>query len=130
MLNNGMTTFGERDGIMRSECHGWSASPCFDLLHTVAGIYPLNPGFRTIAVKPNFGDLETMKVSFPHPDGMLSLDLNRQGEKVSGSIILRKIIVLRHSLWYGDFYDISLEKTLKNISTNKIKQYKGELNGG
>ena len=88
MLNNGMTTFGERDGIMRSECHGWSASPCFDLLHTVAGIYPLNPGFRTIAVKPNFGDLETMKVSFPHPDGMLSLDLSRQGEKVSGSIIL------------------------------------------
>ena len=88
MLNNGMTTFGERDGIMRSECHGWSASPCFDLLHTVAGIYPLNPGFRTIAVKPNFGDLETMKVSFPHPDGMLSLDLSRQGKKVSGSIIL------------------------------------------
>ncbi len=83
-----MNTFGERDGIMRSECHGWSASPCFDLLHTVAGIYPLDPGFRTIAIEPNFGSLETMKVSFPHPDGMLTLDLIRKGEKLSGEIIL------------------------------------------
>ena len=88
MLANGMNTFGERDGIMRSECHGWSASPCFDLLHTVAGIYPLDPGFRTIAIEPNFGSLETMKVSFPHPDGMLTLDLIRKGEKLSGEIIL------------------------------------------
>lgn len=88
MLNNGMNTFGERDGIMRSECHGWSASPCFDLLHTVAGIYPLDPGFRTIAVEPNFGELETMKVNFPHPNGMLTMDLSRKGEKLSGEIIL------------------------------------------
>jgi hypothetical protein len=36
MLEKGMTTFGERDINPRSECHGWSASPCFDLLHTVA----------------------------------------------------------------------------------------------
>ncbi len=88
MLNNGMTTFGERDGIMRSECHGWSASPCFDFLHTVAGIYPLDAGFRSIAIEPNFGDLKKMKVSFPHPEGMLTLDLTRKGDKVSGEIIL------------------------------------------
>ncbi len=88
MLNNGMTTFGERDGIMRSECHGWSASPCFDLLHTVAGIYPLEPGFRTIAVKPNFGNLEEIKASFPHPDGLLRMDLAKQGEIVTGRIVL------------------------------------------
>ena len=33
MLASGMTTFGERDTNPRSECHGWSASPCFDFLH-------------------------------------------------------------------------------------------------
>lgn len=88
MLANNMSTYGEKDGIMRSECHGWSASPCFDFLHTVAGIYPLDPGFKTIAVAPNFGELESMEVSFPHPNGMLELNLTRKGDKVKGSIVM------------------------------------------
>ena len=89
MLANGMTTFGERDGISRSECHAWSASPCFDLLHTVAGIFPLAPGFRSIAIAPNFGNLETMNVVFPHPSGDLKMELKKKrGNSVEGTILL------------------------------------------
>jgi hypothetical protein len=47
-----------------------------------------------------------------------------------GRIILRKIIVLEHSLWYADFYGISLEQTLNNISIKRMNQHKGELNAG
>lgn len=90
MIANNMSTYGEKDGIMRSECHGWSASPCFDFLHTVAGVYPLEPGFKTIAVAPNFGDLDSMEVSFPHPEGILKLKLTRKGDKVNGNISLPK----------------------------------------
>ncbi|MEN8201157.1 MAG: alpha-L-rhamnosidase N-terminal domain-containing protein [Bacteroidota bacterium] len=89
MLENGMTTFGERDGNTRSECHAWSSSPCFDFLHTVAGIYPLKPGFETIAVHPNFGTLEEMEVYFPHPLGKVKVDLKKEGNsRVKGLIIL------------------------------------------
>jgi len=88
MLANGMTTFGETDINPRSECHGWSASPCFDFLHTVAGIYPGTPGFKTVVVEPAFGYLKFMDVNFPHPEGMIKLNLRKENEKVSGSVFL------------------------------------------
>ncbi|MCK4745809.1 MAG: alpha-L-rhamnosidase, partial [Bacteroidales bacterium] len=89
MLDKGMTTFGERDINPRSECHGWSASPCFDLLHTVAGIHPGSPGFETVIIQPNPGKLKEMKVEFTHPKGMIGLSLRREeGKGVRGEITL------------------------------------------
>ena len=89
MLAKGMTTFGERDINPRSECHGWSASPCFDLLHTVAGIYPGSPGFGTVIIAPNPGNLESMEVVFPHPKGDIHLSLQQSGNKgITGSVEL------------------------------------------
>lgn len=89
MTAKGMTTFGERDINPRSECHGWSASPCFDLLHTVAGITPGSPGFETVIIQPNPGKLQEMEVEFPHPKGTIHLSLQRKGEHgIVGEIIL------------------------------------------
>lgn len=88
MLAKGMTTFGETDINPRSECHGWSASPCFDFLHTVAGIYPGSPGFKTVVIEPAFGYLKFMEANFPHPEGSIKLNLKKEGEKVSGSVYL------------------------------------------
>lgn len=89
MLDRGMTTFGERDINPRSECHGWSASPCFDLLHTVAGIYPGSPGFKHVIIHPNPGDLKEMDVEFPHPQGMIEMSLRRKGKTgIEGVITL------------------------------------------
>ncbi|MEN8157588.1 MAG: alpha-L-rhamnosidase C-terminal domain-containing protein, partial [Bacteroidota bacterium] len=89
MLDNGMSTFGERDGVMRSECHAWSSSPCFDFLHTVAGIYPLEPGFKSVAVYPNFGNLLKLEVDFPHPNGEMKVSLRKtRKNRVQGTIIL------------------------------------------
>ena len=89
MLDKGMTTFGEKDLNPRSECHGWSASPCFDLLHTVAGITPGSPGFETVMIQPNPGKLKSMEVNFPHPKGNIHLSLQRKGENgLEGEIIL------------------------------------------
>jgi hypothetical protein len=90
MLAKGMTTFGETDINPRSECHGWSASPCFDFLHTVAGIYPASPGFKSVTIEPAFGSLNFMDVNFPHPPtgGLIKMNLQRDNEKVSGTIYL------------------------------------------
>ena len=88
MLDLGLTTFAEREFDMRSDCHAWSASPCFDLLHTVAGIQPAEPGFRSVLIEPAFGKLEYMKATFPHPGGVISMDLTRRGSDLSGTVKL------------------------------------------
>lgn len=89
MLDLGMTTFGETDIDPRSECHGWSASPCFDFIHTVAGIQSAKPGFQEVLITPNFGPLKKIKASFPHPNGNLSVKFikNKKGI-VTGTISL------------------------------------------
>ncbi|HRZ22323.1 MAG TPA: amylo-alpha-1,6-glucosidase, partial [Bacteroidales bacterium] len=45
MLDNGLSTFAEKQDPTRSDCHAWSASPNYDFLATVAGIRPASPGF-------------------------------------------------------------------------------------
>ena len=35
MLDAGLTTFAETDVNPRSDCHAWSATPCFDMLSLV-----------------------------------------------------------------------------------------------
>ncbi len=88
MIDKGMTTFGETDINPRSECHAWSASPCFDLLHTVAGIYPAEPGFKSVIIEPQFGTLDKLNVSFPHPKGQIKLVLEKKknNREVLGTI--------------------------------------------
>jgi len=89
MLDLGLTTFAEREFDMRSDCHAWSASPCFDLLHTVAGIYPAEPGFKSVVIEPNPGKLNHIRAVMPHPAGDISLDLTRKGKTgISGSVDL------------------------------------------
>jgi len=115
MLANGMTTFGETDINPRSECHAWSSSPCFDFLHTVAGIYPGKPGFKTVMIEPNFGPLTSMDVLFPHPEGMIILNLQKKKEKMSGTVML-PLNLNGQFIWKGKTYPL---KPGENIITVK-----------
>ena len=91
MIANGMTTFGEMDGNPRSECHPWSATPVYELLTTVAGIQPGEPGFRTVRVAPALGSLRRVEASMPHPLGTIGVSLERTGTSgLKGSIRLPK----------------------------------------
>ena len=105
MLGNGMTTFGETDINPRSECHGWSASPCFDFLHTVAGIYPGSPGFKTVIIEPAFGYLKFMDVAFPHPQGLIKLNLKKENDKVTGSVHIPGSLT-GEFIWQGKRYKL------------------------
>ncbi len=89
MLDLGLTTFAEREFDMRSDCHAWSASPCFDLLHTVAGIQPAEPGFKSVLIEPALGELEYIKAAMPHPKGIIKLDIRRVGASgITGTVEL------------------------------------------
>ena len=73
MLNNGLTTFAESPEPTRSDCHAWSASPCYDLLATVCGITSTSPGFASIQIKPALGNLTFCEASMPHPLGAIAV---------------------------------------------------------
>jgi hypothetical protein len=89
MIDMGLSTFAETDVNPRSECHAWSASPNFDLLHLVAGIQPAEPGFRSVTIAPNFGDLEFVRASMPHPAGDIKVDVRRlPGNGIEGQVVL------------------------------------------
>ncbi len=89
MVNNGLTTFAENPDPTRSDCHAWSASPNYDLLATVAGIRPAEPGFKTIKMEPAPGKLNYIKGQMPHSKGMIIFDLKRSGPTgLTGEVIL------------------------------------------
>jgi alpha-L-rhamnosidase len=88
MIDLGLTTFAERPEPTRSDCHAWSASPCYDLLATVCGIEPAEPGFKKVRIAPNFGDLEWIHGSMAHQSGNIIVNLKKKNEYLSGNIDL------------------------------------------
>ncbi len=88
MIDNGMTTFGETDINPRSECHAWSASPCFDFLHTIAGIHPAEPSFRSVIIAPNLGSLTEVAAEMPHPRGKIKVSIWKSGARLRAEVFL------------------------------------------
>ncbi len=80
MLKIGLTTFAENPEPTRSDCHAWSASPNYDLLATVCGIMPAEPGFKSVKIEPHLGPLTWVEGKMPHPLGQISVRLERNGK--------------------------------------------------
>jgi hypothetical protein len=88
MLDRGLTTFAEEPDPTRSDSHAWSAHPNYNLLAIVAGIRPSSPGFETVKITPALGSLDQIEASMPHPDGTISVDLERYDASLRGSVTL------------------------------------------
>jgi hypothetical protein len=82
------STWPEIPGDTRSDSHAWTAHPIYDLLTLVAGIEPASPGFGTVRIAPHFGNLPSLSVVFPHPDGMIDVKYQRQGAGIDATITL------------------------------------------
>ena len=82
------STWPEMPGNSRSDSHAWSAHPAYDLLTLVAGIEPQSPGFASVRIAPHPGDLRVVSAQFPHPRGMIRVQLERRGENLEGTVIL------------------------------------------
>ncbi len=80
MIDNGLTTFAENPDPTRSDCHAWSSSPNYDFLATICGIVPASHGFATVRIEPALGELQQAMGVMPHPDGAISVSLQRKGK--------------------------------------------------
>jgi hypothetical protein len=77
LLNEHCTTVPETPANSRSECHGWSALPIYELFRVRAGIrqVPGQPGKFT--VQPHLGDLTDLEGSLPMPGGRLDFHMQK-----------------------------------------------------
>ncbi len=89
MLKLGLTTFAEEPEPTRSDCHAWSASPNYHLLALICGVRPLEPGFRSVLVQPELGELQFIEAKMPHPQGEITVKLRRsENGGITGEIVL------------------------------------------
>jgi hypothetical protein len=81
MLAMGLTTTPEEPEPTRSDSHAWSAHPNYGLLATVLGIRPAEPGFRSVIIKPQLGELEFATGTIPHEKGLIEVSIKRTGDQ-------------------------------------------------
>ncbi len=60
-----------------THCHGWSSTPSRDLLTGVLGVRPGAPGFASVIIDPQLGDLEWAEGAVPTPHGLLTVRVER-----------------------------------------------------
>ena len=82
------STWPEIPGDTRSDSHAWSSHPIFDMLTLVAGIEPATPGFASVRIAPHLGSLNSVKATFPHPQGEIKVEYHRQGSGISAAVKL------------------------------------------
>lgn len=70
-------------GFRHSLCHGWSAGPVQYLQRAVAGINILDVGCTKVSVKPDLGSLDWMRCSFPTPKGIITVEADKNGTRIS-----------------------------------------------
>jgi hypothetical protein len=88
LLPMGFSTWPEMPGDSRSDSHAWSAHPTYDLLTTVGGIHPGTPGFRTVRIAPELGDLKKLNIRYPHPLGGIEAHYEVTGQSLHVQITL------------------------------------------
>jgi hypothetical protein len=73
-------------GYRISLAHGWSTGPTFWLMEQVLGIRPTAPGFAKTTIRPDLIDLNWARGGEPTPQGMLNVDLKKEGNGLQATI--------------------------------------------
>ncbi|MCQ2448885.1 MAG: alpha-L-rhamnosidase [Clostridia bacterium] len=60
-------------GLIHSYCHGWSSGPVPYLAERVLGVNIVEPGCKTLEIKPHLGGLKWVKGTFPTPYGPVKI---------------------------------------------------------
>jgi hypothetical protein len=81
------TTF-ESPEPTRSDCHAWGAHPIYHYYASVLGVRPASPGFATVRIAPQLGDLTAAEGVLPHPAGEIAVALTRDGHHLAGTVTL------------------------------------------
>lgn len=82
LLKSGSTTWPEDPVTARSDCHGWSTTPIYEICHNLLGVRPLEPGFRRILIAPKQWEAGSLEGTVWTPQGCVRVE--RRIETESG----------------------------------------------
>lgn len=74
MMDLHCTSWCETPGNCRSECHGWSSAPLYELSAMYLGIQPETPGFASVIIRPHRNGLRFAKGTVPTPQGPIHVE--------------------------------------------------------
>ncbi len=114
MLDMGLTTFAENPDPTRSDCHAWSSSPNYDFFATICGIIPGKPGFASVIIEPAMGELQQVKAVMPHPDGEITVSLERKGVDGVAAVISLPANITGSFIWKGK--SVNLKSGMQKIN--------------
>jgi alpha-L-rhamnosidase len=80
MLARGATTLWESFEPTASLCHGFSATPTYQLSRRVLGVGPAAPGFARVALSPDLAGLDHASGVVPTPHGDVEAEVTRDGD--------------------------------------------------
>ena len=86
MLAKGATTLWESFNPTASLCHGFSASPTWQMSRHILGIYPESAGYAEIGFAPDIADLDWAEGVFPTPKGDVFVRLDRTADGFDAQI--------------------------------------------
>ena len=66
--------------------HPWGASPAIYFVRSLAGLSPLEPGWKKTAFAPHLCDLDSLHVRVPTPHGVIDADLQAENGAVTGTV--------------------------------------------
>jgi len=80
-LKQGVTTWPENDRSMaRSDCHGWGCVPEVELVHSLFGLEPLEPGWTRISFRPCLSDGIAASLRIHLPVGEVRISRSQDGD--------------------------------------------------
>ncbi|MEI8373868.1 MAG: family 78 glycoside hydrolase catalytic domain [Planctomycetota bacterium] len=98
MLRFGATTTWEKcdltvedhpdeNDVAESRCHGWSAGPANLFPAHILGVQPKEPGFASVQIEPQLGDLQWAEGTIPTPKGLIKVRWEA-GTALTGTVTL------------------------------------------
>ena len=80
------STWPEAKLETRSDTHAWSGHPTADLLAIVAGIEPDAPGYASVKIEPNLGNLKKLHAVAMTPSGAVTVDYAVSGGRLTATV--------------------------------------------
>jgi len=71
-----------------SLCHGWASGPTAFLSRYVLGVEVVEPGCKTVRIKPVLGDIQWVKGTYPTPYGSIEVEHENIGGEIKSKITL------------------------------------------
>ena len=111
MLDLHCTTWCENPDSPRSECHGWSSTPMYEISAMILGVYPEEDGFEKVRISPVLlPDGFSAEGRVPVPGGYIDVSVSESGGRTSLLVRASREMALSVKLPGGEWENVTAKE--------------------